>query len=377
MSSEYEIELGVSDFVAVANQTLEYAYPSIAIVGELANFRISKNRWVYFDLKDESASLRFFGTVYQIKAPLEDGMMLRVRGAPRLHPQFGFSVTVQQVELVGEGSIKRAASLLERKLTAEGLFEPSRKRSVLYPPKRIGLIASGESAAYADFVKIIRARWTGLEIIHADVQVQGADAPDQIVAALQAFNQQQELVDALVITRGGGSAEDLQAFSAEPVVRAVAGSRIPTIIAIGHERDVSLAERAADIHASTPSNAAELLTPDKQDVLASLDRQRVVLDRSIQSVCGIKKDALKISAESLTTLVHSVLSSATDRILAQKAVLDAYNPADALARGYAFVRVHDTLVRRAQDVSVGAIVELEIQDAYMKARIEQIDSKEE
>mgnify|MGYP000100099152 CR=1 FL=1 len=145
----------VSDFVAVVNQTLEFAYPSVLVQGELANFRVSKNRWVYFDLKDDYSSVKFFGTVYQMPGPLEDGMLVEVRGLPRLHPQYNFSVNVQSIRLVGEGSLKKAAALLKAKLAKEGLFDDERKRPLPYPPGKIGLIASSESAAYRDFIKII------------------------------------------------------------------------------------------------------------------------------------------------------------------------------------------------------------------------------
>ncbi len=132
-----DVTFGVSDFVAVFNQTLETAYPSVVIVGELANLRVSKNRWVYFDLKDEYASVKFFGTVYNLPGPLEDGMMLQVRGVPRLHPQYGFSITFQTIKPVGEGSIKKAGQLLQAKLAAEGLFDPARKRGLPYPPTQV------------------------------------------------------------------------------------------------------------------------------------------------------------------------------------------------------------------------------------------------
>lgn len=376
VSSEYEIELGVSDFVAVANQTLEYAYPTVAIVGELANFRISKNRWVYFDLKDEFASLRFFGTVYQLKTSLEDGMVLRVRGAPRLHPQFGFSITVQKIELVGEGTIKRAASLLEVKLRAEGLFEVSRKRTLPYPPRRIGLIASGESAAYVDFMKIISARWSGLEIVHADVQVQGADAPEQIITAISAFNQQERPVDVLVLTRGGGSVEDLQAFSAEAVVRLVATSRIPTLVAIGHERDMSLAELAADVRASTPSNAAELLTPDKQEVKVRLGQYLGMMVHSLQLMHERRLGILQHNRERLDALTQRTVDVAKEKLAAQRAMLIAYNPSYALQRGYALIRKEGRYINQSRQVAIGDVVEVEIADAYLMAQIDRIDLKE-
>jgi len=206
----------VSEFVAVLNQTLEYAYPNVVVSGEIANFRVSKNRWVYFDLKDEGATVKFFGTIYQLPGPLEDGMVVAVRGMPRLHPLYGFSVTAQTIQPVGEGSIKKAAKLLEAKLAAEGLFDAERKRPLPYPPSHIGLVASTESAAYRDFVKVIGARWGGMQISVIDVQVQGEASPAQVVAAIQQFNQMASSPEVLVVTRGGGSAEDLQAFSGLP-----------------------------------------------------------------------------------------------------------------------------------------------------------------
>jgi exodeoxyribonuclease VII large subunit len=270
MPLQAELELSVSEFVALLNQTLEFAYPHVTIAGELANFRISKNRWLYFDLKDEGAVVRFFGTVYALPGPLENGMLLKVSGSPRLHPLYGFSVSVLSITPSGEGSIKKAATLLEAKLAAEGLFDPTRKRPLPYPPARIGLIASTESAAYSDFLKVLGERWGGVTIEVIDVQVQGEVAPEQIVQAITRFNQKSLAPDVLVITRGGGSAQDLQAFSSEQVTRAVAASRIPTLVAIGHERDIALAELAADQRASTPSNAAELLLPDRAQKMHEL-----------------------------------------------------------------------------------------------------------
>ncbi len=241
-----EVVLGVSDFVAVLNQTLDYAYPEVTIIGELANLRVSRGRWLYFDLKDEISTVKFFGTVRQLPGPLEDGMVLRVRGMPRLHHQYGFSVNVVAIQPAGEGTIKRAAQLLQAKLAKEGLFDEARKRQLPYPPARIGLITSRQSAAYADFIKVLGARWRGVEVEVIDVQVQGEAAPEQLVGALKQLNNLAEPPEVAVLIRGGGSAEDLAAYSSESVVRAVAASRVPTLVAIGHETDLSLAELAAD-----------------------------------------------------------------------------------------------------------------------------------
>jgi len=367
-----DAQLSVSDFVAVLNQTLEYAYPSVTIVGELANLRISKGRWVYFDLKDEYASVKFFATVQQLPGPLEDGMLLQVRGLPRLHQLYGFSVNVQFMQPVGEGSLKRAAALLEAKLRAEGLFEDARKRSLPYPPQRIGLITSGESAAYHDFTKILNERWGGIEIRLADVQVQGEIAPAQIVAAIEYFNTHDDPVDVLVLTRGGGSAEDLAAFSTENVTRAVAGSRIPTLVAIGHEVDISLAELASDQRASTPSNAAQFLTPDKREVLSRLQELRQRLGLMLTSGVKEQQRVLVATAGDLADSMQRLLLTKQQDVKLKRQIIEAFNPQSALKRGYSLVRHEGALVKSAKQLSVGDLLEVQLAQGSLKTEVKDI-----
>lgn len=366
-----ELILTVTDFVAFLNQTLETAYPSVTIQGELAHFRVSKNRWVYFDLKDEFSSVKFFGTVYQLPGPLEDGLILQVRGVPRLHPQYGFSVTVQAMQPVGEGSIKRAATLLQAKLAAEGLFDDSRKRVVPYPPQRIGLITSRESAAYADFIKIINARWGGLEIELRDVHVQGEAAAGEVVTAIELFNQAAQIPDVLVITRGGGSAEDLAAFSTEQVTRAVAASRIPTVVAIGHEIDMSLAELAADRRASTPSNAAELLVPDKRAELAELVHKQSMLHNALTQNIQLKRQFLTEVVRQLSDSVARLLHDQTRRLGEQKRTLELLNPYTILKRGYAILQTvdEDKPIKSVTSLSPGDRVRIVLHDGRAEADI--------
>ena len=362
--------LGVSDFVAVFNQTLEFVYPSVIIVGELSSFRISKNKWLYFDLKDETASVKFFGSVYALPGPLEDGLMLQVRGAPRLHPQFGFNINVQSIQPVGEGSLKRAAALLEAKLRAEGLFNPARKRVLPYPPSKIGLVASGESAAYADFIKIMNARWGGVEINLADVQVQGESAPDQIVAGIQYFNQSAQPPEVLVITRGGGGAEDLASFNTEQVTRVVAASRIPTMVAIGHEVDISLAELAADQRASTPSNAAELLVPDKITEQKRLKNVRIQMGQHLSGLVADWQANLITSAVELEHVIWQYLQRYTDELSAKRNILAALNPDAILRRGYAIVRKGGVLVRTTNQIKKSELIDIKLHDGNFNARVE-------
>jgi exodeoxyribonuclease VII large subunit len=367
-----ELILSVSEFVALLNQTLEFAYPNVTITGELANFRVSKNRWVYFDLKDDAATVRFFGSVYQLPGPLEDGMLVTVKGVPRVHPQYGFSVTVQSMRPEGEGSIKKAAKLLQAKLAAEGLFDAERKRVLAYPPSTIGLITSEESAAYRDFLKVINARWGGIEITFIDVQVQGEPAPAQIVAAVEQFNQLAMPPEVLVLTRGGGSAEDLQAFSTEQVTRAVALSRIPTLVAIGHEVDLSLAELAADQRASTPSNAAELLVPDRKAVLASLQADKKRLELLAARAFSDAKATLKNSRKELERSASYILAQAQQKVSLRAQVLEAFSPQAALRRGYALVRKGNQLVRSGKNLRKDDEITIRLHDAQISSTVKQV-----
>lgn len=363
------IELGVSEFVALINQTLEYAYPNVIVIGELANLRVSKNRWLYFDLKDETASVRFFGTVYNLPGPLEDGMMLKVRGQPRLHPLYGFSVNVMDIRPAGEGTIRRAAQLLQAKLTKEGLFDESRKRALPYPPRRIGLITSRQAAAYADFVKILNARWHGVTVEVVDVQVQGEAAPPQIAAALEQFNALADPPEVIVLVRGGGSAEDLAAYSTEQVTRAVAASRVPTLAAIGHETDLSLAELAADKRASTPSNAAELLVPDRKHVTAGLKDDAARLDDLIGRRLEDGRRSLKLNAISLGDRLDVGLRHAAAGLESRRLLLQALNPEAILNRGYAIVREQGHTLRSTKRLASGDIVDVQLAEGRFRAGV--------
>jgi exodeoxyribonuclease VII large subunit len=370
------IALTVSGFVAMVNQTLEYAYNSVIISGELSNFKISKNKWVYFDLKDELASVRFFGTVYVLPGPLEDGMTLEVLGNPRLHPQFGFTVTVQSIRPVGEGSIKKAANLLEMKLRSEGLFNEERKRPLPYPPSVIGLITSKESAAFADFSKILNQRWRGIDIQLIDVQVQGEAAPGQISDAVGQFNQIAKQPDVIVLIRGGGSADDLQAFSTEQVTRSVAASRIPTLVAIGHETDISLSELAADMRASTPSNAAELLVPDRLDIKRRLHEQTAELGLIINRIIVTRRAELQEIRSAINKLISDQLLSIRQNLANSRRFIEILDPNLPLTHGYSIVRNQDgEIVRSGHNLNPGDIVNMQMSDAIAAAQIKQVKMK--
>ncbi len=370
-----EIVFSPSDFVAVLNQTLDFAYPIVTIEGELANLRVSRGKWVYFDVKDDQASVKCFGTVYMLPGPLEEGMIVRIAANPRMHPLYNFSLNLQSVLPVGEGSIKRASDLLFKKLDKEGLFDDSRKRPIPYSPQAIGLIASQESAAYADFVKILGARWGGVKISHYDVQVQGEPAIESIVQAINHINQMPLLPEVLVITRGGGSADDLAVFSSEQIVRAIAGSRIPTVVAIGHEIDTSLAELVADLRASTPSNAAELLVPDKKHMLTLLKQSNAQLSTALKSLFKSQLEYFRKVTLDMVNRVDTVYINSVEMLQKKSQILDILNPQSALSRGYAIVRMNGVAVKTIKKLRVGDDVSLEVGDGNAQATINKVSYK--
>jgi len=362
-----ELIFSPSDFVAVFNQTIEYAYPGVVIEGELANFKVSRGRWVYFDIKDETASLAFFGNVYQLPGPLQDGLKLRVSGRPRLHPRFGFSIVFETIQPVGEGSIKKAADLLRAKLAAEGLFAPERKRPLPPLPRRIGLITAAGSAASADFLKILGQRWGGVEVMLADVLVQGQEAALQIVAALDYFEQLSPLPDVLVLTRGGGSADDLAVFNDERVVRAVAGSRMPTLVAIGHETDESLAELAADQRGATPSNAAQIVVPDRRQLLTQLATQAQALKNLTTSLYSNELSGLQDRQKNIGQKVQALLNNEKQRLLANRRLSVLFDPLAALRRGYAIITKGQSYISSVKQISAGDQLNLRLADGTLKA----------
>lgn len=366
-----------TDFVAIVNQVLELSVPFVYIEGELSNFRVSRNKWVYFDLKDDFAKVSCFGSVYMLPGPLQDGMMVKISGQPRLHHQYNFSVSVQSILPAGEGSIKKAYELLKNRLQKEGLFEPNRKRTLPYPPKTISLITSKESAAYSDFIKVAGNRWPFIKIDLYNVQVQGEDSPSQIIKSIEEANQQSKLSDVLVIIRGGGNLDDLSAFNDERVVRAIASSRIPTLVAIGHEVNELLAELAADIRASTPSNAAEMLVPDKNSELDKIIKANSYIKQLISSFILNETRYIKLQKEVLLNKLKLKIDNENYILDNYQKIVSAYNPQQILKRGYALVRQSHKIIGNASSLDKNASVEIEMYQGSFEADIKNVKINKE
>lgn len=370
-----QVVVSVSDAIALVNQTLDYAYPTLIIEGEVSSFKVNKDRYVFFDIKDASGTLGCFMTVYQLRVPIEDGMRVRVVASPKITQWGKFSLTVRQVAPVGEGNLKRAFELLRAKLDQEGLFAPERKRLLPIRPTRIGVISSTQAAGYSDFIKIINDRWGGLEIEVANTQVQGGNAPVQMVRAIDHFNQQAEPPEVLVIIRGGGSIDDLSAFNDEPLVRAIAASRVPVIVGVGHEVDTTLADLAADVRAATPSNAAQILVPDRREVVASVDattrRMLQLMSRYVQRTRQQAADNIGSIHRRFEREWHAVNS----RYEQLHAVLQQLDPRSALKRGYAIARIQGKIIRSGQGLKAGDQIAIEVQSDIINAGVINVSTK--
>ena len=355
--------LTVSDFVALVNQTLEYAYPSVMVIGEVAEFRISQGKWVTFKLKDAESVVECFMVAYQLRVPIENGMKVRIIAAPKLNGKWGkFSLTVRNVAPLGEGSIKKSFELLKAKLEAEGLFSPERKRVLPRIPQRVAVITSTESAAYADFCKIINERWGGLQVMVAHTQVQGGPAADQIIRAIRYFNSYEVLPEVLIIIRGGGSAEDLMTFNDEQLAREISRSRIPTLVGVGHEVDHTLADMVADVRAATPTNAAEILVPDRRDSIAKIHQQVVTAGDVFTRAIELRKNEVRRDIATVTQTIDAKLSDTHGRLLLLRAVVDQVNPDNVLKRGYALLKGAVAVGREIQIETYKKVVTAEVKN---------------
>lgn len=359
----------VSEFIDVLNTSLNEFFPYISIIGELANLKIRKGLWVYFDLKDESGKLSFFGSVKQLNNKFEDGMLVKVSAYPRLHKNFGFNMNFYSVQPYGEGSIKKSLELLKNKLELEGIFDLSKKRNLIYPPSRIGLITSSQSAGYVDFVKIIKSRWPLLKVYLIDVLVQGRESRQQIVDAFNFFNKNKKDLDSIVLIRGGGSVEDLAVFNDELVTRTVAASNIPTLVAIGHEIDVCLAELAADMRASTPSNAAELLVPDITDVKKNLIQNQKILQKRVYENLELINQELITENLEINRIIIQKIANLENMIMNKRYIINAYNLDNILQKGFSIVRKKGEVVNSADKIKRKDSLEIQFYRGKIKVKV--------
>lgn len=279
--------LTVSQLTAQIKGVVEQQFGSVWVAGEISNFSQPQSGHCYFTLKDDGAQIRavlWRTTAARLKLKLHDGLDVICRGRLDLYPPRGsYQLVVEELQPQGVGALELALRQLRDKLAKEGLFDAARKRPLPAFPRRIGVVTSPTGAAIRDFLEVLRRRWRGVEALVFPARVQGDGAAEEIVAGIRAANRVAPPLDVLVVTRGGGSLEDLWCFNEEPVLRAIAASHVPTVSAVGHEIDVTLADLVADVRALTPSEAAERVVPSAEDVLEVVRTLRLRLSAAVKS----------------------------------------------------------------------------------------------
>ncbi|MBV8065051.1 MAG: exodeoxyribonuclease VII large subunit [Actinobacteria bacterium] len=374
--------------------------PTVWVEGEVTELR-RHERWasVFFTLKDPADGSCLGVTMPRgqfdgLRLELADGERVHVYGRPQLFEQRGeFRLRALTIERFGVGAHLAALERLKTKLAAEGLFATERKRTLPLLPRRIGLVTGNDAAAKRDVLTTIQTRFPPANVLVAETYVQGPRAPLEIVDALQALCSHED-VDVIVLTRGGGSFEDLLPFSDERVVRAVASCRVPVVSAVGHEQDTPLCDLAADVRASTPTAAGKLVVPELSVVVASLDRARGSLARTVRLALARDGQALAHARDRLRAAPRLAVERETRRLehahdrlrrapaLAverKRAALDSaagrlrlLSPLKTLERGYAIVRTESALVRSSADVAPGVRVEVALAEGGFGATVEDV-----
>lgn len=369
---------------------------SVAVSGEISNYKMYPSGHHYFTLKDESGALKcvmFKSSAVRLKFRPENGMKVIAVGKISVYPRDGaYQLYCSTMAMDGVGDLYAAFEQLKEKLANKGLFDPSHKKPLPKYPQVIGLITSSAGAAVHDMLRILRKRYPLVKVRLIPVRVQGAEAPPEIAAAIEYANKYR-LADLLIVGRGGGSIEDLWAFNDEHVAYAIYESEIPIISAVGHEPDVTISDFVADLRAATPSNGAELAVPDQDALRQSLDemngtmlnimqqkltaarRQITILSGSpaLQSpdvYISQRRNNLKVLVDRLLSTEKLCISRCKQRFLSNTAKLDAMSPLKVLTRGYAMAEGEDgSVVRSVEQVTVGDRIHILLSDGKLESKV--------
>ena len=348
--------------------------PTVWVEGEVTELRRNP-RWqsVFFTLKDPSDGACLGVTIGRgrfdaLRLDLTDGERVHVFGRPELFEARGdFRMRALSIERFGLGDHLAALERLKKKLASEGVFE--RKRPLPLLPRRIGLVTGNDAAAKKDVLATITARFPAARILVAETYVQGPLAANAMIEALGELAAAPE-IDVIVLSRGGGSFEDLLPFSDERLVRTIASCPVPVVSAVGHEQDNPLCDFAADARASTPTAAARLVVPDATELLARLDRTRGGLARGARAVLERRRERIVHAHDRLRRAPSLAVERKRARLEHAAGRLRALSPRATLDRGYAIVRTGDEIVRSTSAVSTGDEVDVEVADGRFGARVE-------
>jgi len=397
-----ERPLTVSELTAGIKRTLEDGFPDVWVVGEISRPRAYPSGHIYLTLKDKDATISaviWRSTAARLPFDPEEGMEVLARGRVNLYPPRGqYQLDIRVLEPRGVGGQKRAFEEMKARLAEEGMFDADRKRPLPFLPKGIGVVTSPVGAAIRDVITVLRRRCPQVPVILRPALVQGDGAAASVARAIEDLNARDDL-DVLIVGRGGGSLEDLWAFNEETVARAIAGSRLPVISAVGHEVDVTIADLVADVRAATPSAAAEIAVPFVPDLRSTLavtrrrlatalagtvTRRREKL-RAIATTFAVRQvpDRLREVAQTLDDAsrrarlaARAALGRARERMADLSARAESLSPLRVLARGYSVTtRKGDRApLRSASEVAAGAKIRIQLSEGSLGATVTEAES---
>jgi len=370
----------------------------VLIRGEISNYKLYPSGHHYFTLKDGQSALRcvmFRSDAVRMRFRPENGMQVIAAGRITVFPRDGqYQLYCVQLTPEGAGDLQLAFERLKEKLGREGLFAEEHKKPLPKFPKRIALVTSPAGAAVRDMLRILNARWPQTEALVVPVRVQGEESAEEIAAAIDYVNYY-ELADLIITGRGGGSAEDLWAFNEEVVARAIFRSEIPVVSAVGHEPDVTISDFVADLRAATPSNAAELAVPDREELAAALAHLERRLERGIEQPLSAaqaklerfrksrvlsdpaayveeRRMLLDIQSRRMLHGLEQTLAGEQVRFGRLAASLDALSPLKVLGRGYAIARKENgEVLTTPEQVEAGQVIGLRLRDGSLLCRVEE------
>lgn len=368
----------------------------VLVTGEISNLTVhQRSGHIYLSLKDRNSvisAVMFAGNARRLKFRLENGMKVICRGRISVYEPSGrYQLYIEDMQPDGVGALTLAFEQLKSDLEKKGLFDPAHKKPLPKFPKTIGVITSPTGAAVQDITNIIRRRFPSADIVLAPVLVQGESAPEQLVRAVNKFSAS-KIADVVIIGRGGGSAEDLWAFNDEQLAYAVYNCETPIISGVGHETDFTICDFVADVRASTPSAAAELAVPDRQELMSYYFKQKqyisAMLDRKIKtaqlrlenqqrrmSASSPKLKAeqlekqLSAKSEKLTRFMNIYISNKENKLIAAKGKLDGLNPLNVLNRGYAIAEKDEKIITSSKQLKNGDDFTVILSDGKINAKV--------
>ncbi len=366
---------------------------NVAVKGELSNFKLHTSGHCYMTLKDETSTIRavmFRSAAEKLRFRPENGMKVITIGKISVYERDGqYQLYITSMQPDGVGDLHIAYEQLKQRLESEGLFDASRKKLIPKFPKTVGVVTSPTGAAVRDIVNVITRRYPLAEILIMPVLVQGEGASPQIADAIKFFNEK-NLADVLIVGRGGGSIEELWAFNEEAVARAIAGSRIPVISAVGHETDFTIADFVADLRAPTPSAAAELAVPSVIDLAASIrqsygrmlyslnktiEGKRQILSRfaikNPMDMVNQNRIRMDNALKHLTNAMSALIEAKSKKLAVGAARLEALSPLGVLSRGYSVTQIDDRIIRSVTQVAVGDELTVRVADGKILCNVKE------